>query len=90
MEPDWGESLFSYRPADKLAAAAIFGDVGLRFVVARKGPLNSSTLSLPSRPALPNRSRQTHCIAVYRRVSVIQGFPLGYALERTAERGGFY
>jgi hypothetical protein len=47
MERDRDESLLSYRPTEKLAAAAIFGDAGLRFLAVRKGPLNSSTLFLP-------------------------------------------
>lgn len=52
MERAQDESLLNYRPTKKkqLAAAAIFGDTGLRFVVIRKGPLNSSTLFQPPQP----------------------------------------
>ena len=47
-------------------------------------------LSNPPFLVIPNRNQRTHCIAVHGRVGVIQGFSLGHALERTAERGGFY
>ena len=59
MERDRDESLLSYRPTEKLAAAAIFGDAGLRFLAVRKGPLNSSTLFIP--PPQPEPTNPLYC-----------------------------